>query len=603
MSRGGSLFCGVGMTLCLLASSAGARFAAASAAAAATDPAALLSLADGLKLADHARFESIVDSLDQRVAELSPEQRTYLQFLHGWDEIYRGDYPAAIATLSRISDQEGSETLRFRADATLVNLFGTVGRYKEAYTSVERLLDMLPDITDQAARQQALLVAGLLYEEVGQYDLSLTYARRVMRQNWGGVGVCKGGMIEIRALYDSGKLETKDPELGTVVAACATGGQPMFAELIETYGARVDFDHGEVKNGLAVLLAHNAEVQQTRYSRLIADYDALLARGYLQAHEPAAATHFARAAIAVSGAGVEFSQSLAEAYDVLYQLAKSRDDYRAALDFHERYTAAEISYLNDRAARGSAYAEARRRTATRRLQIQSLSRKNRLLELEHRLAAKRVEATRLYGVILTLILIFIALWAVLTKRSQLHFRSLSRIDGLTGISNRVHFLEQAEAALAYARKSQQDVCVVLFDLDHFKSINDRFGHASGDFVLKRTATLCAEYLRRSDTFGRFGGEEFSFLLPGCRIEEAREQAEQLRQAINGIQAEHRGTTLTVSASFGISSSATSGYDLARLMAHADAALYRAKRAGRNCVMAYDPAESGEVRGIMPSPQA
>ena len=236
-------------------------------------------------------------------------------------------------------------------------------------------------------------------------------------------------------------------------------------------------------------------------------------------------------------------------------------------------------------------------------QIQSLSRKNRLLELEHRLAAKRVEATRLYGVILTLILIFIALWAVLTKRSQLHFRSLSRIDGLTGISNRVHFLEQAEAALAYARKSQQDVCVVLFDLDHFKSINDRFGHASGDFVLKRTATLCAEYLRRSDTFGRFGGEEFSLLLPGCRIEEAREQAEQLRQAINGIQAEHRGATLTVSASFGISSSATSGYDLARLMAHADAALYRAKRAGRNCVMAYDPAESGEVRGIMPSPQA
>ena len=291
------------MTLCLLASSAGARFAAASAAAAATDPAALLSLADGLKLADHARFESIIDSLDQRVAELSPEQRAYLQFLHGWDEIYRGDYPAAIATLSRISDQEGSETVRFRADATLVNLFGIVGRYKEAYTSVERLLDMLPDITDQAARQQALLVAGLLYEEVGQYDLSLTYARRVMRENWGGVGLCKGGMIEIRALYHSGKLGTEDPELGRVVAACAREGQPMFAESIETYAARADFDHGEVKNGLAVLRAYNDEVQRTRYSRLIADYDALLARGYLQAHEPVAATHFARAAIAVSGSG------------------------------------------------------------------------------------------------------------------------------------------------------------------------------------------------------------------------------------------------------------------------------------------------------------
>ena len=284
-----------------------------------------------------------------------------------------------------------------------------------------------------------------------------------------------------------------------------------------------------------------------------------------------------------------YSQSLAEAYNVLYRWAKSQGDYGAALDFHEHYASAEIFYLNDR--------------ATRRLEIQSLSRKNSLLELEHTLAAKRVEATRLYGVILTLILIFIVLWAVLTKRSQLHFRSLSRMDGLTGISNRVHFLKQAEAALEYARKSQQDVCVVLFDLDHFKSINDQFGHASGDFVLKRTATLIAQYLRRSDLFGRFGGEEFSLLLAGCRIEEARAQAERLRRTIKGIQAEHRGATLTASASFGIASTSTSGYDLARLLANADSALYRAKRAGRDCVLAYDPADSGEVKAIKPSPQA
>src|SRR6185437_7293693 len=118
---------------------------------------------------------------------------------------------------------------------------------------------------------------------------------------------------------------------------------------------------------------------------------------------------------------------------------------------------------------------------------ETLSRNNRVLELEHKLAAKQMEATRLYIVILTLILLFIGLWALWTKRSQLHFKSLSRIDGLTGISNRLHFIECAETMLAYASKSGQDVCLVLFDLDHFKSINDRFGHATGDFVLKRAA--------------------------------------------------------------------------------------------------------------------
>jgi diguanylate cyclase (GGDEF)-like protein len=111
--------------------------------------------------------------------------------------------------------------------------------------------------------------------------------------------------------------------------------------------------------------------------------------------------------------------------------------------------------------------------------------------------------------------------------------------------------------------------------------------------------LCKEYLRVSDIFGRFGGEEFSVLLPGCRLEAAREQAEQLRRTINTIQTEHRGTTIAAAASFGIACSACSGYELARLLAHADSALYRAKRAGRNCVMAYDPADSAELTAILP----
>ncbi len=92
-------------------------------------------------------------------------------------------------------------------------------------------------------------------------------------------------------------------------------------------------------------------------------------------------------------------------------------------------------------------------------------------------------------------------------------------------------------------------------------------------------------------------------MPGCRIEQARAQAERLRRTIKEIQAEQRGATLTASASFGVASTATSGYELTRLLAHADAALYRAKRAGRDCVMAYDPADSGEVKGIKPPPQA
>lgn len=579
----------------MVAAAAGAGVPSATAA----DPAALLSLADGIKLADHSRFESIIGSLDHNVGKLSPSQRAYLEYLQGWDEAYRGHYPTAIATLTRIAAEQADETVRFRAGITLVNLLTIAGRYKEAYRMLGGLIDRLPDITDQAARQQAMLVAAFLYEEVGEYDLSMTYAHRIMRENWQGEGLCKGGQVEIRALYGSGRLKMADPELRRVVDACIRQRQLMFADESLSFAARMDFDHGEVTNGVALLRAHYDEVKRTQYSRLIALYDALLARGYLRLGEFLPATRFARAAIASSEAN-RFPQPLVTAYEVLYELAKARGDYRTALHYHERYAAADIAYLKDRAARGSAYDEVLRETATRKLEIKVLSRKNQLLELERKLAAKQVEATRLYGVILTLILIFIGLWALLTKRSQLHFKNLSRLDGLTGISNRLHFIERAETALAYARKSGQEVSLLLLDLDHFKSINDRFGHATGDFVLKQAVSLCRAHLRRSDIFGRFGGEEFSVLLPACGLEEARRQAEQLRETIGrDIRAEHRGEPVTASASFGVASSAVSGYELARLLAHADAALYRAKRAGRDCVSAYDTAESGEIKAVTP----
>src|SRR5262249_27902108 len=159
----------------------------------------------------------------------------------------------------------------------------------------------------------------------------------------------------------------------------------------------------------------------------------------------------------------------------------------------------------------------------------------------------------------------------------LHFQTLSRLDGLTGICNRPHFIAQAEKALEAGRRSGEQLSILLCDLDHFKQINDRYGHATGDFVLKRAVTVCGVHLNEDDIFGRFGGEEFAIFLTGCGPEDARQRAEQLRVAIAGITAYQVGNArATVSASFGIATSEASGYDLRQLLAHADAAMYEAK---------------------------
>lgn len=571
-------------------------------AAPSADMGALLDRADSIKLSDPREFNVIIREIGSRAGELTEDQRQHFLFLEGWKSAYDGKDAAAVARLSKLAVSSSSTTIRFRAYATLSNLFTAERRYHVAFQDLSEAQALLPRVSDERARAQGLLDAAELYGQVGQYNLALSAAQAVIDQNWAGEGACMGGQQKLHALFNSGRFAEFDAEVMPTINACLKRGQLAYANQIRLDLAAHDIDVGRSDSAGELLEKYYPEVRRTGYSRQIASFDALLALVSQKKGDLASARRFAADAVKVSIPG-EFPQSLITAYRILYEFAKQRGEYAAALGYHEKYTTAKIGYLNDVSARQLAYEKVTQESVARKFEIETLSRQNRVLELERKLAAKAVEATRLYGVILTLVLVFIGLWALWTKRSQLHFMNLSRLDGLTGISNRVHFMERAQAALAYASKSGQDVCLALFDLDHFKSVNDRFGHATGDFVLQRSAALCRGYLRRSDIFGRFGGEEFGVVLPGCRLEEARQQAEQLRQTIDGMHAEHRGTMVRVSASFGIASSAASGYDLERLLAHADSALYRAKRAGRNCVMAYDPADSGEVRAISLPPQA
>jgi diguanylate cyclase (GGDEF)-like protein len=281
-----------------------------------------------------------------------------------------------------------------------------------------------------------------------------------------------------------------------------------------------------------------------------------------------------------NGVQDQYTEPLVTAYRVLYEIARDQGQLSAALKYHEKYAQADKGYLDDISARQIAYEKVKHEILARQLQIDALNRQNEILQLER-------ENNRLYIALLISILAFIGLWAYKTKRLQMHFMRLSQKDGLTGIANRPHFLSRAEQLLESNRKSGQELCIVLCDLDYFKAINDRYGHATGDFVLKRTVDACQSHLRPADLFGRFGGEEFGIVLAGCELAVARERCEQLRAAVESITAPEFGMHSNVTASFGVASAKASGYELRLLLAHADSALYQAKREGRNCVVVYD----------------
>jgi diguanylate cyclase (GGDEF)-like protein len=563
----------------------------------------LLLRADSIKTSDPPGFTTLLNSLDARSEELSPSQQERVRYLQAWRHAYDGEYDAAIAGFKATIGETRDITLKFRANASVINVLLLGSHYEEAFTQLTQLLVLLPEVTDGAAREQGLVVAAQLYNEVGQYELAISYSQKLIDENWHGRGICKGSDQKLRAEVFGGRLQVVGPEFPAAIEACTKLNELAYANLIRTYAAKVYLAHDQVNDAIRLLTEHYTEAGQTGFRPLASTYDSLLAQAYHKQGDLTQARQFALAALS-SALPHEITQPLVMADRILYEIAKQQGHYQAALEYHEKYATADKGYLDVETDRQLAYQRVAHESVAARRQIESLHRENHVLQLEQALGAKAVENSRLYIMLLLTTIGFVALWAYRTKRLQLHFMSLSQVDGLTKISNRPHFIKQAHDVLESAARAGRPACIILCDLDHFKSINDKYGHAAGDLVLKRAVAECQNYLRPCDLFGRFGGEEFAFLLAGCGMEDARLRAEQLRLTIAAIAA-NGASGSNISASFGIAATGSSGYDLRQLLAHADSALYAAKRAGRDRVALYDAntAFIGTSTGVNPVPAA
>lgn len=168
---------------------------------------------------------------------------------------------------------------------------------------------------------------------------------------------------------------------------------------------------------------------------------------------------------------------------------------------------------------------------------------------------------------------------------QKELERLTRLDGLTGLFNRNTFVELSKQELRRAQRQGSATAILLMDLDHFKRINDTWGHPAGDAVLKHVAHMAASTVRSTDLVGRLGGEEFMVLLPNTSLEAARRLAEKLRHRLESTPTAWEGGTITATASIGLAgTTASEKQAFESLYNNADKALYLAKQRGRNQVI-------------------
>ena len=171
------------------------------------------------------------------------------------------------------------------------------------------------------------------------------------------------------------------------------------------------------------------------------------------------------------------------------------------------------------------------------------------------------------------------------KRSNEELRKLSTLDPLTGLFNRRHFMAELEKEFRRAQRYDTPLSFVMIDIDHFKKLNDTYGHQAGDDVLRELGALLRREIRDTDVPGRYGGEEFCVLLPQTPVDGAAEFAERFRRAVEGHVFPAQGRTLRITASLGVAWCPAEGVERAQdLIEKADGALYQAKREGRNRVV-------------------
>jgi len=538
---------------------------------------------------------ALIDALLAEHADLPSELVLRIDLVRARNLALDGRYRDALELTRTILEHAEDPRLRVKTLVLAINSATNVTDFATAFTYLKEALKLRDDSDVQQVR--VLGTASYLYLRVGEETKALEFAQSALdtaRRLHDDRETCMALSDFSVALEEIGHFAQAEGSRREQLDACVAAADPVFtADAYKGIGRSL-LEQGQADKALPWLSQARERFMAAGFATGALETDMTYAKALVQS-----GGSLQEAARRLRGALPTFEKQ--ESWDsielsqrLLSDIAESEGSPAVALDHMRKADAARQRLDQEDRERRLAYLQTEFETAAKTRQISSLEseRERANAEIESRARSQWRQSLALVVTAILLAALLAMLWRSLVQRRR--YRRASETDGLTGLYNHQSTLRHGQALLLRSRRTHKAFTAVVADIDHFKQINDRHGHAAGDAVLKSLGDLLRSTFASPIVIGRSGGEEFTILLDM--------DTASTRRLIETLRARMRPTTVldhTVeySLSFGISAPADDQASLESLLRDADMALYQAKRNGRNQIV--DATDQPQAKSTSP----
>ena len=388
--------------------------------------------------------------------------------------------------------------------------------------------DLAPSMKNRDVVENGRMVKALVYQEAEQYDLAIQTASQFMQENHTPRRECFVRSILVESSYNSGANVTDRAFLDDSIEFCSELGELFPVVTLTINKANYLVDEGNTERAVTTLENVEEAALESNYPRLIAHYYSAKANALYALNSLERAERNGLLTLQFSQKA-EFNKPAVSAYLILSKVEKAKGNFETALQYHELFFEADTAYNSEQQANKLAFQRAKFEAELSDQTLKLMSKENQLLAAEAKTSRQEAQNSVLVALFAITALSIAFYWLYRTNKVKKRFKALAETDGLTGLNNRREFCNQALSAIKGCRKNAQPISFLILDLDHFKTINDTYGHAVGDEVLKLVSTELKHECRNNDIVGRLGGEEFGIVLPGCTGKKAMDIANTLRE--------------------------------------------------------------------------